>query len=85
MKWSSRIGSDTPHATEGMEKKRAEEEKARQLEEERKIKEETERRKREREEHTDKRPLSRAATAPKKVRYPSDIAFVWPDRRIERG
>ncbi|TBU65034.1 hypothetical protein BD310DRAFT_838757 [Dichomitus squalens] len=46
--------------------RKAEEEKARQIEEERKIKEETERRKREREEHTDKRPLSRAATAPKK-------------------
>ena len=65
--------------------RKAEEEKARQLEEERKIKEETERRKRKREEHTDKRPLSRAATAPKKVRYSSDIAFVWPDHRIERG
>ena len=63
--------------------RKAEEEKARQFEEERKIKEETERRKREREEHTDKRPLSRAATVPKKVRYASQIGLVWPDRWIE--
>ena len=47
--------------------RKADEEKARQLEEERKIKEEAERRKSEREEHTDKRHLSRAANAPKKV------------------
>ncbi|KAI1797846.1 hypothetical protein LXA43DRAFT_982300 [Ganoderma leucocontextum] len=46
--------------------RKMDEEKARQLEEERKIKGEVERRKREREEHTDKRPLSRTANAPKK-------------------
>ncbi|KAI0801301.1 hypothetical protein C8Q74DRAFT_1241345 [Fomes fomentarius] len=46
--------------------RKAEEEKTRAAEEERKIKEDTERRKREREEHTDKRPLSRAANATKK-------------------
>ena len=66
--------------------RKADEEKARHLEEERKIKEEAERRKREREEQTDKRPPSRTANAPKKVRTRVHAVLrIEVNRYTERG
>ncbi len=62
--------------------RKAEEEKTRAVEEERKIKEDTERRKREREEHTDKRPLSRAANATKKVRSFKLLLCIWENLHV---